>query len=553
VFETGHLIDGKYRLLRLLGEGGMGAVYEAQHELLGTRVAVKVIHSELARRPGLADRFLQEGRVAAQIQSAHVVHVADIDRTPEGVAYMVMELLEGEPLASVLERDRRLPVAVACEYTKQILEGIEAAHAIGVTHRDLKPENVFVTHAVGRPVLKLIDFGIAKLRRTDVSAKGLTAAGVTMGTAEYMAPEQAYSADQADARSDLFAVGVMFYEMVSGARPARGDDAREVAMKVARGDVTPLVHAAPDVPRELAGFAHRAMAARPEMRFQSATEMRLALQAMMNSARKVSAPVAVDAAAPHTLLRAPEIATAAPRAPFVPFVPDDEAPVRTERAPPVGASAPGYTPPRGYGGVSPYGDPSPRTGHSRSNAPPQSRRRRGNAWLFALLPLVVGAAAVVVFVVVDPFGDAPHASPSSPTSLYPSAPAVTLTTPVPPSPSTVVSPTSPRVPAPIAPLLTTAAHSSPTPTPTPTPTTTTPKPRPPVGTAIPGDAGESQSVPPFVSGMPSSFPIPGIPGVISFGDGGTFAPPFGIPSSFPSAFPIPFPTSIPAPTTGPLN
>ena len=167
VIEIGTIINGKYRIVRLLGDGGMGSVYEAQHTVLGTRVAIKVLHPELVRRTGLVERFLQEARVAAQIRSPHVVQVTDVDRTPEGHAYIVMELLEGEALSSVLDRQRKLSVSTATEYTLQILEALEAAHALGVIHRDLKPENVFLTFVGGKPVLKLIDFGIAKARRTD--------------------------------------------------------------------------------------------------------------------------------------------------------------------------------------------------------------------------------------------------------------------------------------------------------------------------------------------------------------------------------------------------
>ena len=145
-------------------------------------------------------------------------------------------------------------------------------------HRDLKPENVFLTFAAGKPVLKLIDFGIAKARRTDPQRKKLTVAGVVMGTAAFMAPEQARSADRVDMRADLYAVGVMLYEMLAGSRPVNGDDARVIALKVERGEVVPLVQAVPDVPRELAGLVHRAMAPRADLRFASATEMRLALE-----------------------------------------------------------------------------------------------------------------------------------------------------------------------------------------------------------------------------------------------------------------------------------
>ena len=154
---------------------------------------------------------------------------------------MVMELLEGETLLALLERERKLSVGVACEFTLQILEALEAAHALGVVHRDLKPENVFVTHGTRKTTVKLIDFGIAKVRRE--GGAELTIAGVTMGTAEYMAPEQAFSADKVDARSDLYAVGVMLYEMLSGTRPVTGDDPRVIAVKVERGEIKPLVHA----------------------------------------------------------------------------------------------------------------------------------------------------------------------------------------------------------------------------------------------------------------------------------------------------------------------
>src|SRR5580698_5778425 len=157
--QTGDVLRGKYRLVRLLGDGGMGSVYEALHAGLGTRVAIKVLHPDLARRPGLVERFLREARVSAQIKSPNVVQVMDVEATEDGVAYIVMELLEGEPLSAVLERQGKLGVGAACDYAGQILRALEAAHALGVVHRDLKPENVFVISS-NPPFLKLIDFGI---------------------------------------------------------------------------------------------------------------------------------------------------------------------------------------------------------------------------------------------------------------------------------------------------------------------------------------------------------------------------------------------------------
>ena len=284
--------------MRLLGDGGMGSVYEATHALLGTRVAIKVLHPDLVRRSGLIDRFLQEARVAAQIKSVHVVQVTDVDRTQEGLAYIVMELLEGEPLSAMLDRQGKLGTSISCDFAGQILDALEAAHSLGVTHRDLKPENVFVTYPAAKPVLKLIDFGIAKLRSNVPGERSLTVAGMLMGTAEYMAPEQAYSADKVDARSDLYAVGVMLYEMLAGKRPVHGSDARAIAAKVERGEVTPLIHVVPEVPREVAGLVHRAMAARPELRFASATEMRLALEGALAGKRPFTTPISAPAAPP---------------------------------------------------------------------------------------------------------------------------------------------------------------------------------------------------------------------------------------------------------------
>ncbi len=399
--DIGTVVNGKYRLVRLLGDGGMGSVYEARHTVLGTRVAIKVLHPELNRRTGLVERFLQEARVAAQIRSPNVVQVADVDRTAEGNAYIVMELLEGEPLSSVLDRQRRLPIPVACDYAAQILEALSAAHALGVIHRDLKPENVFVTFAAGRPLLKLIDFGIAKARRMDPGQKSLTVAGVVMGTAEYMAPEQAYSADKVDARSDLYAVGVMLYEMISGARPVTGDDARVIASKVERGELVPLVKVAPNTPPELAGLVHRAMAARAQLRFASATDMRLALEAAMSRKRSGGAtPAPVPQAA-----RSPAGATmelAGPRsdrgvsahsqdARGTGEAQPSEPHVNTIRAPPLVTALQ----PSPYGQI---GTPPAALAPAESHEAPRARRH-GSTWVaLVTLPLLIGAGAVALVV-----------------------------------------------------------------------------------------------------------------------------------------------------------
>ena len=273
--EAGQLIGAKFRLVRCIGEGGMGTVWEARHEFLGARVALKFLHPELSRRPGLVARFLQEARLSANIASPHVVHVTDVDQTPDGLAYLVMELLVGETLAQLLARVGPLAPSAAAACAQQMLEGLEAAHDASVVHRDLKPDNVFLVPTPSGPLVKLLDFGIAKLRATGEAS--LTRPGVVMGTPAYMAPEQVTSADQVDARADLYAVGAMLYEMCSGRRPVAGADPIAISAAVRSGQIEPLARVAPGVPADFAAIVHRALAFAPSGRFRTAAEMRAAL------------------------------------------------------------------------------------------------------------------------------------------------------------------------------------------------------------------------------------------------------------------------------------
>ena len=525
VIGIGSYVNGKYEIVRLLGDGGMGSVYEGKHTVLGTRVAIKVLHPELARRTGLVERFLQEARVAAQIRSPHVVQVTDVDRTAEGDAYIVMELLEGEALSAVMDRQRKLPVQTACDYTLQILEALEAAHALGVIHRDLKPENVFLTFPGSKPLLKLIDFGIAKARRTDPQQKNLTVAGVVMGTAEYMAPEQARSADKVDARADLYAVGVMLYEMLSGSRPVNGDDARVIALRVERGDVVPLVQVAPDVPRELAGLVHRAMAARPELRFATATEMRLAVEKAATGQRAATGQVPAPAASvPELPQNGPtgtaKIAKVVSAAPITSPPGEREAAPNTERAPPIATAMPAAP-------LQPMAPPTPAYAGVAMSPPPYAqtpRRSGGTGRIVALvaLPILVGAAIVLILVATNTW------SPSSSTPT----PATTTAAKPPPLELEAAAPTS------TPPLVATVTPPTTVPTlnathgPGPGPG---PGPRPgPSGHAIQADAGGG-GPPPFI--LPSTIPT-------------AFPSGFGLPSSFPTAFPVwpPGGGAAPAPT-----
>src|SRR6185437_11084515 len=210
------------------------------------------LHAELTKRPGLVQRFLQEARVSAQIASPHVVRVTDVDQTPGG-AFIVMEYIEGKTLQTLYEdlykAGQQLSYPDALEYAMQMLEGVEAAHKSGIVHRDLKPDNVMITtDAKGRALLKLLDFGIAKLKVSeDYNERKLTRPGVIMGTPEYMAPEQAYSADAVDARADIFSLGVMIFEMLAGRRPVGGDDPHELAESYRSGRIAKLSDLVPSL------------------------------------------------------------------------------------------------------------------------------------------------------------------------------------------------------------------------------------------------------------------------------------------------------------------
>lgn len=276
VVEPGQLVGGKYRIERLLGAGAMGAVYAAQHVTLGSSAALKFLLPQLARVPVLAERFLREGRISATLKSPHVLQVTDVDQLPNGVPYLVMEMLEGRSLQARIGQSKTLKVEEILDITLQILMGLEVAHGHEIVHRDLKPDNIFLLdHGEGVHV-QILDFGIAKVRASS-EFQALTRPGSMMGTPEYMAPEQGESADTADARSDLYAVGVMLYEMLSGKLPVTGNTPMEFVAKIRAKNVVPLAGHCPQLPKTLTDLVQQAIASDPADRPASAREMRLQL------------------------------------------------------------------------------------------------------------------------------------------------------------------------------------------------------------------------------------------------------------------------------------
>jgi serine/threonine protein kinase len=261
------LIDGRYRIDELIGEGGMGRVYLAEHVEIGKRVAIKILHPVYGRMPDLVERFRREARAASKIGHPHIVDVTDSGTTADGSVYFVMEYLEGVELASVIDREGALDIARALRVTTQICRALAAAHAVGIIHRDLKPENVFLTVREGAAdFVKVLDFGIAKSSEAEEArGKRLTHPGMAMGTPEYMSPEQA-AGRPADERCDVYAVGAILYEMLTGAPPYDGDNFMEILTKKATVDPAPPSALRPEIPPMVEQLVTSAMARDPEKR-----------------------------------------------------------------------------------------------------------------------------------------------------------------------------------------------------------------------------------------------------------------------------------------------
>ncbi|HTE55161.1 MAG TPA: protein kinase [Kofleriaceae bacterium] len=264
---TGLVLDGRYRVEELIGEGGMGRVYLAEHVEIGRRVAIKILHPVYGRMPDLVERFRREARAASRIGHPHIVDVTDSGTTEDGSVYFVMEYLEGVELASVIDREGALDVARALRITTQICRALSAAHAVGIIHRDLKPENVFLTVREGSSdFVKVLDFGIAKSTEAEEArGKRLTHPGMAMGTPEYMSPEQA-AGRPADERCDVYAVGAILYEMLTGVPPYEGDNFMEILTKKATVDPQPPSAVRPELPAQVEALVLSAMGRDPAVR-----------------------------------------------------------------------------------------------------------------------------------------------------------------------------------------------------------------------------------------------------------------------------------------------
>lgn len=289
---VGTSIADRYVLRALIGHGGMGAVYEAEHRELDKPFAIKLIDPEFATDASVVLRFAREARAPGSIESPHVVSVVDTG-TVDGRPYLVMELLRGEDLGQRLGRERRISRQDSLHITAQVLKGLTKAHAVGIVHRDLKPDNVFLAPDETDPLfVKIVDFGLSKLARPPdkTSPLALTGRGTVLGTPLYMSPEQAQAAPDVDGRSDIYSVGAILFECLTGRPPHTGQTYGQILLSICTRDAPDLRAIDPSISSDLARFVGRALARDRADRYGSA-ELMLAALHEIAPAEKVRVPL----------------------------------------------------------------------------------------------------------------------------------------------------------------------------------------------------------------------------------------------------------------------
>ncbi len=310
--SPGDVLVGKYQIERLIGRGGMGAVFAAQHMLLNQRVAVKLLLGELACSQEATSRFMNEARAAAQIQGDHVARVLDIGQLPSGTPYMVLEYLEGTDLAGLLQQRGVLGIAEVADYALQALDALAQAHAAGIVHRDLKPANLFLARRHdGTNVVKVLDFGISKnLHPLSGTPQGMTQTKALLGSPEYMSPEQLRTPRGVDTRTDIWSLGVILYELLTGRMPFTGESLGELFIQIMESAPPPVRAHRPDVPAAFEAVVLRCLIRDPNARFGSVNE--LAAMLLPFASDQMRALMAARGSTPSLLSAKPMVAATRP-------------------------------------------------------------------------------------------------------------------------------------------------------------------------------------------------------------------------------------------------
>ena len=457
--SAGQVIDGKYRIVRLLGTGGMGAVYEGENVRIRRKVAIKMLHLSVSTQADVVKRFEREAQASALVGSEHICEVLDLGLLADNTRYMVMEYLDGETLSNRIRQHGRLLPHQTIPLLLQILEALGAAHAAGIIHRDLKPDNVFILpqRSGMKDFIKILDFGVSKFAQTGGEEMNVTRAGAVVGTPYYMSPEQAKGSSAIDARTDVYAIGVLLYQATTGQVPYQAETFNELLFKIVLEVAPPPQVYVPDIDPEFAGIILKAMAREPEHRFQSCAEFASALQSFQ-AARSSALPAPPVAPPPKPRPPATQVLDLAQMGPLPAMVPQNipQGPPQTAassaswpgappmmeptmpmQASPIHSSGPTWAQASGTQQPPAPGSPSA-TGASWGNASTASAPR-------SKAPMILGAIGVVALFAVGAIvlvvatakpkpaptsaGGAETAAPTTSASAPQLAPTTTPTTP----------------------------------------------------------------------------------------------------------------------------
>ncbi len=380
----GRVLAGRYRLLSKLGQGGMGAVYKGEHVKMNRLTAIKILTSELANNPEFVTRFEREAEMASHIDNPHAVAIYDFGEAEEGLVYLAMEFLDGEPLSNVMRREGALPVQRVAQITRQAADALDAAHRIGIVHRDFKPDNLMICRKSGhKEWVEVVDFGIAKRSEVDSKHQALTQTGFVLGTPQYMSPEQV-AGEQLDLRSDLYSLALVVYEMLSGALPFEGDTTQSQMVKRLLEPPQPFSRVSSHlaIPAAVEAVVMKALSRHPRDRFSTTLEFARELE---------TAALSQKATYKHPVQPQPYTAPQPPR----PTQPPAE---RQYQGPPPQGSGPYMSPPQQQGPSYPSGGqpqyhppsmPTPMPGQQPYSGYYQPPPQKSKAGLVVLIIVIV--------------------------------------------------------------------------------------------------------------------------------------------------------------------